>query len=230
MLLSGSLAHGDADQFSDLDLVLLADEPQIEAARQAIEAVEPIVIAYELPPGGAPFILSVVTSDWHRIDIAFATDPPPGAIPVDPPDLEAVPAIEVAQREPTAESVGRIVAEFFRILGLSVVVLGRGDVHAAREGAELLRKHLIDILLLEGRTARPGPKKLKNVLTNDQQGLLRGLPGLRDEHSAIQEFSEAVDDVFTPRAKALLASLGGTWPADVEDATRRYLERGTTDR
>ena len=227
--MSGSLANGDADEFSDLDLVVLADEPLIDAARRVIETVEDIIIAYELPPGGTPFILSVVTSAWHRVDIAFASDPPPGTLPVYPADLEVAPAVEIGPPEPNAESVSRIVAEFFRILGLSVVVLGRGDVHAAREGADLLRRHLIDILLLDGRKSRPGPKKLRNVLSDEQQFVLRSLPSLRDDERAVREFSAAVDDVFTPRARTLLESLDGEWPAEVESATRRYLERGRTD-
>ncbi len=227
--MSGSLAHGDADEFSDLDIIVLADQPLVEDARQAIASVEDTIIAYELPPGGKPFILSVVTSAWHRVDIAFATEPPPGTVAIYPADLDVAPALEIAPLEPTADSVSRIATEFFRILGLSVVVLGRGDVHAAREGADLLRQHLIDIFLLEGRTTRPGPKKLKNVLSNEQQSVLRSLPALRDDEEAVREFSAAVDALFTPRARALLESLDGVWPSDVESATRRYLTRGRTD-
>ena len=229
VFLSGSLADGTADSFSDLDLVVVGSR-DLDAVQEVIQSVEAVIISHRLPPGDAAFILSVVTDQWHRIDVACASEPPPGTVAVyNPDDLEAPTAPPVPTSTPTVDQVRSIVVEFFRILGLSVVVLGRGDVHAGREGADLLRKHLIDILLLEARAVRPGPKKLRPVLSAEHQAVLRGLPALREDTDEIRHFSAAVDRVFVDHAGRLLASIGGEWPSAVEAATRRYLERGSTD-
>ena len=225
LFLSGSLAEGTADGFSDLDLLAISQAPRLDEVEQVIAGVERPIIAYRLPPGEHPSVLSVVTDAWHRVDVAFSSAPVPGAIPVyDPEQLDAGPATPVAPPEPTAAQVRAIVAEFFRIYGLSVVVLGRGDVHAAHEGANLMRGHLVSVLLLETPIARPGPKKLLPVLTDEQQSILRALPPLQDDETVLRTFNQAIDAVFVERARTLLVSLGGNWPSDVEDATRAYLD------
>ena len=231
VFLSGSLTNGSADQYSDLDVVLVGAELDLGSVHGVIATVEPIIIANELPPGPKPFILSVVTEAWHRLDVVIATAPPPGVVPVYNPSDLAIPLSSPAPApNPSAVQLLQIINEFFRLLGLSVVVLGRRDVHAAREGAELLRQRLIELLLLEVPAHRPGPKKLLPALSDKQRAILRALPPLKDEERSIRTFSAAIDPVFVERAKALLSDLGGAWPDDVERATRRYLEAGTTNR
>ncbi|MDH3643466.1 MAG: nucleotidyltransferase domain-containing protein [Gammaproteobacteria bacterium] len=228
LFVSGSLAEGTADRFSDLDLLAIADTPRVDEVEKVIAGVEQPIIAYRLPPGENPFVLSVVTNAWHRVDVAFSSTPVPGAVPVyDPEGLDAGPAQPVVPPRPTAEQVRGIVIEFFRVYGLSVVVLGRGDVHAAHEGANLMREHLVNMLLLETPIARPGLKKLLPALTEEQQSILRSLPPLQDNEQVLRAFNEAIDSVFVERARTLLKSLGGSWPRNVEGATRAYLKNNT---
>lgn len=226
LFLTGSLAAGTADRHSDLDMLVVSAPPLLDDAERAIATVEAPLIVHRLPPGDGAFILSVVTEHWHRIDVAFAGAPTPGAIPVYNPDALTVPPAEESSWAPTAEYVLGIVTEFLRIYGLSVVVLGRGDVHATHDGAHLMRGHLIDLLLAEIPAVRPGPKKLLPALTDEHQSILRSLPPLRDDRESLLAFNRAIDRVFVPRARALLEGLGGTWPARLEDATRAYLARG----
>ena len=225
LFLTGSIAEGTADRFSDLDLLAIAPTPGLAAAEQAISSVEAPLIVHRLPPGDDAFILSVVTNAWHRVDIAFAPAPGAGAIPVYNPDGLIAPPPATAHFAPTPDDVLAIVTEFFRLYGLSVVVLGRGDVHAAHDGANLMRTLLINLLLAEIPAARPGPKKLRPALSDEQQRVLRSLPALQDNTQALLNFNRAIDATFVPRARTLLTSLGGTWPTEVENATREYLDR-----
>ena len=75
MFVSGSIAKGTADAFSDLDLVIVAPEAEVttllDDVREVIDKVESIVLEYRLHPVKGITILSIVTEKWHRIDLAF---------------------------------------------------------------------------------------------------------------------------------------------------------------
>jgi hypothetical protein len=233
MFVSGSIAKGTADAFSDLDLVVVATEAQISSlvddAREVIGDVESIVLEYRLNPIKSISILSIVTEKWHRIDLAFGDAKSALLnqllVPVfDPDNLWDG---TFSEQEPLPVSSGEVTGlatEFIRVLGLSAVVNGRGDVHIGHEGANLLRSMFIDLLLMEPpRRMRPGAKKLLPVLNDEQQSALKGLPPVADNLEILNTFNNAIAGLFLPRAKALTVSLGGVWPTELEEATRIFL-------
>ncbi len=235
--ISGSVANNAADKFSDLDILVISEQSSIQILMAQIRSVlneaDAVIIENQIPAAN-PIILSVVTNEWHRIDVAFGDRESAllqqTLIPVyDPESLYAGAPAKSVPVPHTPDRLITISKEFLRVLGLSVVVLGRRDVHAAREGANLLRNMLIELFLMEppART-RSSAKKLLPVLTKEQQSILTSLPPISDDHVLVVDFSSAIANVFLPRARELTEAAGGIWPIDVEDATRAYLAKSGT--
>ena len=239
LFFSGSIANGDADEFSDLDFVIIAEDLDfyptlLKEARTVIDHIETVVLENRLHPIASISILSLITEKWHRVDLAFGSSTSgilsQCLVPIlDPKKLWVEAIAEQVPPPATGEEVTSLVNEFLRVLGLSVVVTGRADVHVGHDGATLLRNMLIELMLMEPpRRLRPGAKKILPVLNEEQQAVLVGLPTIADDVNLIHNFSEAVAAVFFQRARALVASLGSVWPTEFEAATRLYL-RGTID-
>ena len=234
MFVSGSVAEGTADAFSDLDLVVVVNQSNLMALLDEVRAVindaQPVVLDYRRGVD----VLCLITEDWHRIDLLFAGSDSGVLdrvlIPVfDPDDLYDGAAREETLEPATADDVIKLAMEFLRVLGLSVVVHGRKDVHVGHDGADLLRHSLVELLLMEPpRQARPSAKKLLPVLTDEQQSLLIDLPPVADHLELLNAYNAAVASVFLPRARELTEALGGVWPIALERATRTHL-RGTIE-
>jgi predicted nucleotidyltransferase len=233
LLISGSVAKGSADAYSDLDFVVVTHKSAIEGlmedVHRIIDDVEPVIIENRLPPGRAS-VLSVVTDGWHRIDLAFG-DPDSGIlqqalIPVFDPDtlFDGVPDANVLAPV-DADQVVALSKEFLRVLGLSAVVHGRKDAHTAHDGSNLLRNMLIELFLMEPpRRTRSSAKKTLPLLTLEQQEVLKSLPPLADNLEMLVVFDSALAEVFLLRARRLIESIGGVWPVATEQATREYLK------
>ena len=141
MFVSGSVAEGTADAFSDLDLVVVVNQPDFTAlldeVRTVINDVEPLVLDYRLRGQ----LLCLITEEWHRIDLVFGGSDSgvldQVLIPVfDPDDLYEGAVSEKTPEPATADDLIKLVSEFLRVLGLSAVVHGRKDVHVGHEGAD----------------------------------------------------------------------------------------------
>ncbi|MBQ74804.1 MAG: hypothetical protein CMQ20_07240 [Gammaproteobacteria bacterium] len=233
MYVSGSLAKGTADAYSDLDLVIVVLETEVNTllddVLEVIGTVEPVVLEYRLHPLEGICVLSIVTDKWHRLDLVFGGSDSgilnQLLIPVfDPERLWDGTFSEEDPSPVSSDEVIKLATEFLRVLGLSSVVNGRGDVHVGHEGANLLRNMLIELLLMEPpRRTRPSAKKLLPILNDEQTAVLRGLPPVADDLEILNTFSTSLACIFLPRARKLIESLGGVWPAELEDATRAYL-------
>lgn len=229
---SGSPAQKTADSFSDLDLTIIVAEEDMDELedqmRGLVSETDPLVLENNFDFGELR-ILSLITEGWLRIDLSLGTedsgilDQPllrvfdPMNMQIETPEVPTLPA-------PPPELVENHVNEFFRILGLSVVVNGRGDVHIGHEGVNLLRNMLIEIMLMTPpATARPSGKKLLPVLTDEQQQLLRNLPPVADDEAAIVAANAGIARTYIPLARAIAETVGATWPDAMQAATARYL-------
>ncbi|WP_374655707.1 hypothetical protein [Phenylobacterium sp.] len=228
--LSGSLGRGEGDAWSDVDLTVLVaqdDLAQVIAAFRAPRPDMPPVVFGQLVHGR---IVSAVTPNWDRYDLAFVTPaelawldgaaltpllgetaPPPARPP--PDDRDA------------ARRVEALAAEFLRVLGLAPVAFGRGEWIVALQGLDLLRSMLVDLMLEENGVppGARGAKRLNPFLTTEQQRLLEALAAPRAERRALLEAQRELATLFLPRARALTEALGAAWPAEFEEATRRRL-------
>lgn len=234
LFLSGSFGTGTADAFSDVDLLAIADPADHEALaadwRKTLEAIAPIVHYNRLPHA---LVLNAITDDWLRVDLHIANrDHLAHAAqdtlkPLsDPGGLHATLRPETPVPSPNAGRLGWMVSEFIRILGLTPVALGRGEVELMTVGNGFLRRFLTDLLTIEvNPRIAGGMLHLSRVLDPGRMAVLAAVPLPQLTAASAIESNLALARTFMPRAKALCASLGVEWPATFEAATRNHLQR-----
>jgi len=232
--LYGSLARGESDAWSDVDLVAVVAEDALAAVVKGygadLSAIGEIVHKQTLYGR----IIHAVVADWSRFDITFVTPAELAARdaaahkPLFARPGAAAPAGEAAPvRAATAAEIEALSREFLRVMGLAPVGFGRRDYVLLLDGGVLLRTMLIDLMLAENGRARSerGAKRLADMLTPAQIAVLEALPPLIADRDSAFAFNATLAKLFLPRAKALAAKLGATWPAAFEEATRDHLQR-----
>jgi predicted nucleotidyltransferase len=231
--LSGSLARGEADRGSDLDLILaVRDEDHaafVEGWHEWLAAITPTLIAREVPfvrgifysvaPGRErlDFVVEPVSSvpnSFHRYRaVVFDRD---GLDAQVPPPLE---------RQPDPGAIAGLVEEFFRVYGLSPVVVEREDWLAGQEGVHLLRD-LLYRLFVESNAPLPpmGVKQWSRKLTPEQRAVLEALPsGAAPEKDPVIAAHEQIAKAFVREGRRICGKHEVPWPEELEAATRRYL-------
>ena len=127
---------------------------------------------------------------------------------------------------PSAQRIRALVDEFLRVLGLASVGLGREEYILLEDGAGLLRKMTIDLMLEKsgvGPADRGGALRLNSYLTPDQRAALEAMPPLSADRDSAIAVHQALARIFLPLAKNLASEIGAEWPSAFEDATRRSL-------
>lgn len=228
--LSGSFGRGAGDAWSDIDLTLVVAEEHISACLADYSAPRP-----DMPPL-AFFqtlygrVLTAITTDWGRFDLAFLT--PPELARQDGGSLRHLlgdPTKPAERPGPSASDaparLSALIAEFLRVLGLAPVAFGREEWIVARQGVELLRNMTVDLMVEEAglAPAARGVKRLNPFLTPGQRQVLEALPSPPPEPEALMQAQVAIAAVFLSRARPLAAKLGANWPTALEEATRRHL-------
>jgi predicted nucleotidyltransferase len=229
--LAGGLGRGEADAFSDIDLLILADERGASEAAAACERVaakigEPVVVNRLF--GGR--VLNFTTAAWQRFDFVIAE--PADLVRYDRRAL--APLFNRTDHEPPEQDIAfpspplrPMIEEFLRILGLSVVGLGRGEWIASQRGFGLLRDLIIAVMEEAGRDAGAAPGgalSLNRRLTADQRAALEALPNPAADHAALLAANLAAARLFLPLARDLARRRGVDWPEALEAATRAHLK------
>lgn len=226
----GSTAVGEADRYSDLDLLIVARSGEGKGlAEQLIELLEPVaptVMARWTIPGT---LLSTVMSDWRRVDLAV--------IPAERvPSWRVGPALCVFDEIRIGEIPERVylrsperlrdqIERFLRSLGLIVRDIHRGDLRLCCLAVEFLVDELVTLMFNE--IARPrGPQKgTYSQLPPESLEALSRIPVAKPEAESVIDAHPAVAGAFLPRARTLASEWGVEWPEEMEDATRRHLKR-----
>ncbi len=230
--LSGSLARGEADAMSDLDLIVTvrdADLAEFAAGwRDWLAEITPTLIARELPfaPGSLHSVgpgrerldvvvekVSALPVTFHRTRLAvFDHDGLAGSVPA--PD----------EHGPRAAVVADLVEEFFRDYGLLPVATTRQDWLLALEGIHLMRGLLYRLFVEMNAPLPPmGVKQWSRKLTKDQRLVLEALPAAEARRESVLAANEAVAVAFVQHARRACDTLGVAWPDALEDATCAYL-------
>lgn len=230
--LIGSLAQGVGDEYSDLDLLLAVEDAALPALadgwRDFLAGVAPTVYAQRLGTPNKPTI-TAVTPEWLRFDLTLSAARQAHGYPV---------AVLLFDREGVAECatfgvragieprarLPDLVTDFIRGLGLLPIIIGREEYLVGQEGATILRRQLVELILLENGAPRGGVKRLNPLLTDEQRATLAALPLPAPTRDAVIASQLAHACVFLPRARALLARYGLPYPDDFEQATRRHLQ------
>jgi hypothetical protein len=233
LFVGGSLGRGSGDEWSDVDLVAVTQPDQqrwlADQWRLMLEQITPVVFWNELHRDG--LILNAVTHEWLRCDLVL-TDPKRfrgraqnllqplidrdglyGALPASLPD-----------KTPNAGRVNYLINEFIRVLGLTPVVLARGEYVTGVMGTGLLREMVQGLFMEDVSLPDPGGiLHLSTLLTPEQMLILCSLPYPAPSRHEVLHANIEVTKVFLPLARGMAGRLGVVWPSAFEAATRRHL-------
>jgi predicted nucleotidyltransferase len=230
--LAGSLGRDRGDRFSDVDVVVLCQEGmagEISSTTGLLDFATPVLV--NALYGGR--ILNVVTPEWQRFDLVFVEGD--DLARYNSNDLKSLfnrgtrepPRFEPPRQETTPDNLAKLVNEFFRVLTLAPVGLGREEYIVALSGIELLRRMAVDLMLMENGVAqreRGGALRLNPFLSAEQIQIVQVLPAVAAERESLIRCQKAIADIFLPRARALAARRGFAWPVALEDASRTHLK------
>ncbi|WP_229670619.1 hypothetical protein [Microlunatus endophyticus] len=116
--------------------------------------------------------------------------------------------------------------EFFRVLGLLPVVVGRGEYYVAVKGAGMALTMLGDLMLEDVAVEdRGGAMHLTRLLPADRCQTLMDLPAIEATRESVIDAHLACAAAFVPLARDLYRRCELEWPAAMEDALRRHLDK-----
>jgi hypothetical protein len=233
---SGSLGRGTGDRFSDVDVLAAVSSQDLDAFVADWPKVIPKVadtVLTQKSGGGATYVLNHVTPEWIRFDLVVTTvyqvaDRSGSTLRLlfDHDDIHRLLRGRVESAPPTPESISSLITEFFRVLGLLPVVLGRDELFVAASGAGLLRQLTVQLLLEDaGRAGAGGALHLSTRLPEEAMRTLTALPPIVAEREAAVRAHVACAELFLPVARKMAALVGTPWPAALERACFGYLRR-----
>ena len=232
--LTGSFGRGTDDRYSDVDLWVVVGATDLEAFCTdwpgLVDEIAPVVFRRQLR--GQP-IFNQITTDWLRFDVSVVTPdeistrtPSTVRAIYDPHGLSEQLSGTKAPTQPDPQRVSALTVEFFRVLGLLPVVIGRGEFIVGQSGAGLLRQLLIDLTLEDVAVEeRGGALHLNRLLSADQQQILADLPVAVADRESVIAAHLACAAAFRPLAYELHQRCGLEWPNELESALRRHLSR-----
>ena len=225
--LVGSYGRGTADEFSDVDVWLVADDRVglTEDWTGLSGRIAPTIYR-ERRDFGPATLFNHITPEWHRLDVTITG---PEAVPsrarnlvrplLDRDDLAARLGPDAEPLQPDPVAVERLIKEFFRVLGLTPVVLGRGGVIDAASGSGLLRQLLIDLMLQDVAVPdRGGALHTSSLLPPQRRAQVEALPAIEATRESALAVHRACTDLFLPLARDLAARTGVTWPDEFVQA------------
>lgn len=228
--LSGSLARDTGDEWSDVDFLIVARNdalPALIADAPALVSKIDETIYLKTIFGR---VVNAITPDWRRFDLAFVTE---SELPSRPGDglrllFSHTDARPTGKHPSEPNRLADNILEFIRVLGLSPLGAGRGEYAVMVDGAMILRRILIEMMLDENgvtQADRGGALKLYPFLTPEQRAALEAIPAIQASKESVLTASIHIAHAFFPRAKRLAAAHNIAWPSAMEDAMRAHLKR-----
>lgn len=232
--LSGSLARGDADAGSDLDLILaIADddfEDFVAGWRDWLTGITPVLIGNEIP--GSNLVFSSLTDRLCRLDgvvepVIRVSESPHRArvVVLDRDGLDARVPERASGRDPDPARITAIITEFWRIQAIfPAMVDGRGDLLSALLGVQTARQLLYDVFV-ESNQPLPvtGVKKVSAKLTPDQLAALSGLPACSPVRAELIVADAAVCEAMAADGRAAADRVGAEYPVRIADVVTAHL-------
>ena len=233
ILLGGSLASGEGDEESDIDLIVVVDDVVAdEFTRQWRDWVGRIGSPVVASPGPMGNIFTTLMRDGLRLDVtverrsSFGSRPRRAALALhDPLGVLAGIEVVVPRFESTPEALRQIVENFLRFLDQLSVVVIRKEWIAGVDNAWYLISQLVELYARRNGAPRTSARRVNARLTAMQRSAIESLPAIQATEQAIVDVHVAVAKLFLPEAKELYRQLGLEWPHELEDTVVEHVER-----
>ena len=226
VVLTGSVAAGTADRWSDLDLQVVSHDTEADYDGLVadwprwLEAITPTVFS-RTPI--APFVINTLTDDGLTLDLAIYrgepfTPPAPAAAAANP---EYVVGMMSARRfADLGDALDYAVAEQLRGLAGPFISLLKRDEHVRHlTGLPHLLGLLTTVFLAE--TGAPPPAKHWNrTFSEEQRAAVAGLPPVSATEAGITAFGLGLAELLVTRARPLFPRYGLEWPSDLAAVVR----------
>jgi len=235
LFLAGSLATGEGDEESDLDLTLVVDDGALDGVWEGLEfSLRSIGYPVAVAPGPMPLLLTALMRDGLRLDVAVETRSGFGSRPRRPlvalyDPLAIGSGLEVASPhfEPTREWLDRHVADFLRFLDQLNVIVLRGEWIAGVDNAWYLMSRLVDLYAHLNRAPRTSARRVNVRLTPAQTMAFASLPAMRADEPSVLAVHLAVTRLYLIEARALAEALRVRWPTELEQTVLEHLRTRT---
>jgi hypothetical protein len=218
--LGGSVAAGTADDWSDLDLQVVAHADRFDE----LLADWPVWLARITPTVFArtpiaPFIVNAVTAEGLTVDIVVFR----GEALSFPPATDYVVGLLPARFAEVGDALESAVAEQLRCLAGPFVSLVRRREHLRQlAGVSHLLGLLTTVFLAE--LGAPPPGKIWNATyTDEQRAAVAALPPVGATHEGTLGFSLALAELLVQRARPLFPRYGLVWPTALARVAARRL-------
>lgn len=234
--LSGSLARGNADAGSDLDLLLAVSARHFDDSaagwRERLTAITPTLIARELP--GMPGSSYATTSDCLRLDIVQEPtdrlDHTPFChrlVVFDRDGLDALLPGSPPPAGPDPEAIEQILQDAYRELAIfPAAVVARGDWLLGVVGVHLAQQHLYRLLVACNAPLPPmGVKQWSARLTPAQRDVLAGLPQPRADREQVVAGMGATFEALRTFGRRTAEQAGVPWPRRLDECVAAYFAR-----
>ncbi len=232
---SGSLARGDADASSDLDLLLAVADAEFDAFAQSwkswLAEITDTVLARPIPflPGS----FYSLTPACERLDVVLerASHVPRSffrarCLVFDRDGLDAQVPAPLPPARPDLAKVETAIEEPLRYLAMFPAVLARGELLLSQEGYGHMRRRLSE-LFLEANAPLPttGVKHWRDKLDAAQYAVLEALPWPEATREALIAANVAIARALVLHGRPIAQKLGVAWPERLEAAVREHLQR-----
>ena len=235
VFVGGSLATGEVDEESDLDLTVIVHDDDLDSFWEGLErwfhsVGRPVAVAR----GPMPHLLTALMHDGLRLDVgvvarsALAARPRRHLIALHDPDGILVGIEFTSPRfEPTPEWLSSHVSDFLRFLDQLNVVVVRREWIAGVDNAWYLTSRLLDLYAHSNRAPRTSPRRVNARLTTAQQMAVESLPPIQANEVSVVGVHLAVATLYRIEARALADETGAEWPNELERAVLDHLRSRT---
>jgi hypothetical protein len=221
--LSGSVALGTADQWSDLDLKVITTPEGFESFLSDwwiwVARITPTVFARRPI---APFIVNTLTTDGLTLDIAiYSGEAPPEYAG---PARYSVGLLSSRQFDDLGDALEYAVEEQLRGLAGPFITLIQRDEHMRHlTGVPHILGLLTTVFLAE--TGSPPPAKRWNrSFSAEQRDIVAALPPVAATREGVLSFGLAVAELLVTRARPLYARYDRRWPNELVQVAADRLE------
>ena len=231
--IGGSLARGDADEVSDLDLIAAVDDDAYDEFVGGWRAwlAEVAETVWAEPLRFLPGSFYAVTDRHERVDLVVEKA---SAIPttffrtrlvvLDKHGLDAAIPPPEPGAGPSPEKVDWIVREFFRDYGMFDVGVVREDWLLGVEACRFISGLLYQLFVEANAPVPPmGVKRWSDKLTPEQRAVLTALPAAAANRESVMAAHEAIARAFVDAARPICERLGVAWPDALEAVTLAHL-------